>query len=182
MLSVKQILQNKDTFLSTNKTYNVLTDELLNFLGENLYTAPATTNLDMFGCYPGGLLKHMITSCTYSIHINNLLPENLRLDKTSIVRCAFITHIGKVFLYKENTNEWSKKTLKKMYEFNNDLVSMKANERAVYYATNYGVKLTEIEYQAIIAQESENKMPLDNLAIIIKQGIEMSILIDKSNK
>jgi hypothetical protein len=37
-----------------------------------------------------------------------------------------------------------------MFEFNEDLVSMRVSDRSVYYALSHGITLTEEEYQAII--------------------------------
>lgn len=180
MLDKEQILKNKEVFLELNTKYKIFTKELLDFLGENLFLSPATTNLDMFGCYPGGLMQHMINSCKHSITLNDMLPENLRINKTTIIKCSFITHIGKVFLYVENKNEWSKKTLGKIYEFNNDLIIMKGNHRSVYYANRYGIELTENEYNAIINQDNENNYNEDILTFLLKKGIEMAILIEKN--
>jgi hypothetical protein len=181
MLDKEQILKNKEIFLDVNKTYDILTQELLEFLGENLFLSPATTNLSMFGCYPGGLMNHMINSCRYSVKMNDLLPQDKRIDKKDIVRCSFILHIGKTFLYVDNKNDWAKKTLGKIYDFNPELMIMKGNHRSVYYANSYGVKLSEIEYNAIITQDNENNENNDDiLAFLLKKGVEMSILIEKN--
>lgn len=182
MLTKEEILANKTIFLDTNKTYDILTDDLLEFLNDDLFLAPASTNLDMYGCYPGGLVKHIINSCKYSVLLNDLLPKDVKVDKKSIVKCAFILHIGKTFMFVENKNEWSKKTLGKIYDFNPNILVMKGNQRSIYYATNYGVKLTDVEYNAIINQDNDNTFYMDTLSLIIKQGVETSILVEKNGK
>jgi hypothetical protein len=37
-----------------------------------------------------------------------------------------------------------------MYDFNNNLVSMRVSERSIYYALSNGVKFTDEEYAAIL--------------------------------
>ena len=57
MLTTKKIEQNKTTFIETNEKYGIMTKELLDFLGEDLFIAPSTSSLNMTGSYPGGLLQ-----------------------------------------------------------------------------------------------------------------------------
>ena len=60
MLTEERILQNKNFFLEKNKEYNILPVELINFLGDDLFIAPATTSKDMYYAYPGGLISFII--------------------------------------------------------------------------------------------------------------------------
>ncbi len=64
-----------------------LTKELLDFLGEDLMTAPASSMLSLHNAFPGGLIDHTLKTTKYAIGINKLLPENLQ----SII--AFFTSI-----------------------------------------------------------------------------------------
>lgn len=187
MLSVEILEQNKKKFKETNKKYNIFTQELEDFLGEDFYTAPATTMLDMYGCYPGGLLNNCLKSAKYAIKINDMLPENTKVNPTSILKCIFVSQIGKVFLFKPNKNDWQIKNQGKMYEFNEELTSLKVGERSAYYATKYGVSLTEEEFQAILntdkdSDDKQAKYHSENLSHIIKMGFELSILEEKNAK
>ena len=56
MLNKEQIEKNKQKLLDTSDKYDVLTPELLKFLGDDFFVSPASTTLDMYGAYPGGLL------------------------------------------------------------------------------------------------------------------------------
>jgi hypothetical protein len=187
MLTIEQLEQNKKKFKETNKKYSILTQELEDFLGEDFYTSPATTMLDMYGSYPGGLLNNCLKAAKYSIKINDLLPDNVKSNPVSILKCIFISQIGKVFLFKPNKNDWQIKNQGKMYEFNEELVSLKVGERSVYYATKYGVSLTEEEYQAILntdkdSDDKQAKYYSENLTHVIKMGFELSILEEKNGK
>jgi hypothetical protein len=177
MISAEQLESNKKKFLETNSKYKIFTKELENFLGDNFYTAPATTTIDMYGCYPGGLLNTSLKACKYAIKINELLPENMRQETSTILKCLFCP----------NQNEWQRKTLGKMYEFCNGLVSLRVGERSAHYATKYGVELNEEEFQTILNtdKESDDKMVKyhsSNLSNIIKLGFELSILEEKNGQ
>ena len=49
MIPVEQLETNKKKFLETNSKYKIFTKELEDFLGDDFYTAPATTSIDMYG-------------------------------------------------------------------------------------------------------------------------------------
>ena len=186
MLSTAQLESNQKRFLETNQKYNIFTKELLDFLGEAIYTSPASSSLNMIGCYPGGLLHHIIKGCRYAVKLNDILPDDLKQPTASIVKTAFLCQIGKTFMFKMNNNEYSLKG-GKMYEFNDDIVRMKVGERSVFYALKYGVQFTEEEYQAIlnIDKEDDDKMAKyfsAPLAQIIKNGFELATMEEKNEK
>ena len=159
MLNKEQIENNKKKLLETSEKYDVLTSDLLKFLGDDLFTSPASTTLDMYGAYPGGLIEHVFTASKYAVKVNSILPENLQQPINSILKCTILSQIGKVFLFVPNESEWHRNKLGKMYEFNDDLVSMRVGERSAYYCSLHGVKLNEEEYQSHISYiKSEEKL------------------------
>jgi hypothetical protein len=186
MLTTTQLENNQKKFQETNLKYNIFTKELLEFLGEEIYTSPASSSLNMIGCYPGGLLHHIIKGCRYTLKLNEILPDDLKQPVASIVKVAFLCHIGKVFMFKLNTNEHSVKA-GKMYDFNDDIVRMKIGERSAFYALNCGVKLTAEEYQAIlnIDKDDDDKMARyfsSPLTQIVKNGFELAVMEEKNGK
>jgi hypothetical protein len=187
MLTSEQMQSNKVKFIQTNSKYNILPPELEDFLGEDFYHAPATTTLDMYGAYPGGLLNHCLQASKYAIKLNNILPEKMQQSVDSILKCVFLSQIGKTFMFKFNESEWHRKTLGKMYDFVEHEVSMKSGERSIYYLMKYGVTLKEDEFQTIINSEkdSDDKMSkyrLTDLSNIVRMGIELSILEEKNGQ
>jgi len=139
----------------------------------------------MYGCYPGGLVEHVLNVCKYSVLLNDLLPESIRTKKESIVKSVFLAQIGKTFLFKPNDSDWHIKTLGKMYDYrDNELVVMTVGERSAFYALKYGVILTDEEYQAIVNSDKEGtersvRWVSKPLSHIIKLGFEMAVLEEK---
>ena len=122
----------------------------------------------------------------YAIGINKLLPTGMDVEAQSIVKVCFLHQIGKTFLYKWCESEWHRNNQGKMYEFNEELTSMKIGERSVYYAMKYGVKLSEEEYQAIVnydkpEDDKQSKWYGSTLATILKQANELAIIEEKNN-
>jgi hypothetical protein len=187
MLSAAQLEFNRDKFIETNLKYNIFTQELVDYLGVEFFTAPATTTTTMYGCYPGGLLHNTIRACNYSIKLNELLPKSLKLEVGSIVKSVFLSQIGKVFLYCPNQNKWQRENLGKLYDFCNDEVKLRVGERSVYLALKYNVQLNETEYQAILNLDKENddkqaKYFSETLSQIIKMGFDLAIMEEKNGK
>lgn len=185
MLSKDKIEKNRKKFEETNKTYNIFTTELEGFLGDEFYQAPASPSLDLYGAYPGGLLDHLLKVCKYSLYLNDVLPEKIRIEKDKIIKTVFLSQIGKVFLFKPNESEWHRINLGKMYVYKTDgMTTMKVGERSAFYAIKHGCELDEEQYQAIINidKDSDDKMAKwysSILAQIMKQGFELALIEEK---
>ena len=184
MLTITQLEKNQKIFKDSNLKYNIFTKELEEFLGDDFYTSPASSSSNMIGCYPGGLLQHLIKVCTYAIKVNETVPDQLKQPVDSIVRTVFLSQIGKVFMFllKDGVINPSKP-----YDFNDDIVRMHVGERSVYYALTHGVKLNENECQAILNIEKDNDDKMaryfsEPLTQIIKIGIELAIMEEKNGK
>ena len=180
----EKILKNKEIFLEKNKLYGILTQELLDFLGEDLVTAPASSMTSLHNAFPGGLIDHILKTTKYAIGINKLLLQNNEVDAHSIVKVCFLHQIGKTFLYKWNESEWHRKNQGKNYEYNEELVSLKIGERSAYYSLKYGVELTDEEYQAIVNydksdDDKQSKWYGCTLSTILKQANELAIIEEK---
>ena len=177
----ERILKNKEKFNKTNETYNILSENLLEFLGEDLYSAPASNMESMYNAFPGGLIDYILTVTKYGINLNDILPESQRVDKKSIIRVCFLHQLGKVKLYKFCESEWHRKNQGKMYDFNEDLVSMRVGERSAYYSLRYGVELSDEEYQSILNydktdDDKQSKWYGSTLSTILRLANELAII------
>jgi hypothetical protein len=188
MISLDKLEKNKKKFLETNEQYKVFSIELGDFLGDNFYISPASPSTDLYGCYPGGLLDHLIKVCKYTLLLNDILPDKIRIPKEKLIKTVFLSQIGKVFMFKENPSEWHRLNQGKHYVYAQDnKVALRVGERSVFYAVTHGVSLDEDEYQAIINldKDSEDKMAKWHSSImgqILKQGFELALIEEKYGK
>ena len=187
MLSAKQMEFNKTKFQEINKTYNIFTKELEDFLGDDFYMSPSSSTLDMYGCYPGGLLHILLRASKYSIEVNELLPDELKQDKGSIVKTMFLSQIGKVRMFKPNTNNWQVTNLGKVYEFTESDIKLRVGERSLFLLNKYGVKVFEDELQGILNMDKDGDGKMEKyfsstLSQIIKIGTDLAIMEDKKWK
>ncbi len=178
---------NKKNFLSAIVGYKVCNPELINSLAElGLFEAPASGMLSMHNAFTGGLIDHLLKVASYSVKLNDMLPEKLKQTKESLIRVSLLHSIGKVGLYIPNKSDWHVKNLGQIYEFNNEITSMTVGERSVYYLMLYNncEPLTDFELQAILNHEktSNNKSSewfTEPLGEILRIAIKLAILDEK---
>ena len=149
-LTQEKIVSNTKKYFETANKHGFMSDELMSFLGEYFIKAPASTMDSLHNAFEGGLIDHLLRVAFYAVRFNNALPEDKQVNQSSLLKICLLHQIGKANLYLPCESEWHRKNQGKMYEFNNDLVSMRVSERSLYYAMNNGVKFTEEEYSAII--------------------------------
>jgi|TARA_R110000803_G_scaffold159065_1_gene223272 hypothetical protein len=181
----EKIEKNKKKLYSTNEKYNIFTKELLKFLGDDFITAPASTMKSLHNAFPGGLIDHTILTTKYAMDINLSLPENIRVENESLIKVCFLHQIGKSFIYKLCESDWHRKNQGKMYEFKDDMVSMRVGERSAYYALSYGVTLTEEEFQSIVNydkpdDDKQARWHSSTLGIILRQANDLAIIEEKN--
>lgn len=73
-----------------------------------------------------------------------------------------------------------------MYDFNEDLVSMRVSERSAYFSLKYGVELSEEEYQAIVNydksdDDKQSKWHGSTLSTLLRVANELAIMECKNN-
>ena len=184
MLTKEKIKSNATKFFKTGEKYEFMTEELMNFLGADVIAAPATTKLDSYNAFEGGLIDHSLRTTSYAVKLNGLLPEDMQCTMESVVKVACLFQIGKTFMFLPNTSQWHKDKLGQMYEFADDLVALRVGERSVKYAVDNGVRFTDDEYQAIINYDKtdEDKQAMfhtNTLGIILRQASDLAIMEEK---
>ena len=182
-LEQSKIISNTKKYFDTATKLGFMNNELMAFLGESFIKAPATTFTDLHNAFEGGLIDYLLSTANYAVRINNSLPEDEKVDQTSLLKVSLLHHIGKAYLYKPCLSEWHIKNQGKMYEFNENLVSMKVTERSLYYAMSHGIKFTEEEFTAIMFfDKTDDKMSEHHNSMVgelLKMG---SVLAIKSIK
>jgi hypothetical protein len=139
---------------------------------------------DMNNAFPGGLLDHSIKVAKYAVYLNKVIPKEMQMDVSSVLKVSFLSEIGKSFLFKPCKSEWHVNNLGKYYEYNEDIISLKVGERSLLYALQNGVKLTEEESQAILNHDKpdddkQNRWYTNKLGQILKQATDLAILEEK---
>lgn len=138
--------------------------------------------------YDGSFTETVIALTVYAIKINDLLPEEKQVSKESIAKVALLSQIGKVLLFKPQTNDWRRKNLGENYTYAELDGAIRVGERSILIAMNSGVKFTEFEFEAMRIMDKQNENA-DNyskyfsgtLSMVIKQANEMIDIINRKH-
>lgn len=183
--ATEKVLKLTKKYFDTAEKYGFMNDSLMEFLGQDFIKAPASTATNLHNAYEGGLIEHLLLVTKYGVNINSMLPETLKVDNASLIKVCLLHQIGKARLYKPLDSKWHNDR-GMMYEFNEDLVSMRVGERSAHYAVSNGISLTEEEYQAIINHDKDDtdkqaKWHSNILGVILRQANELAIIEEKAN-
>ena len=184
MLEKDKIIKNTKKYFDTATKQGFMNEDFTAFLGKEFIEAPASTMKDLNNAFEGGLIDHLLRTTKFAISFNEVLPEKLKLPINEIIKVCFLYQIGKAHAYKPCTSEWHKNNQGKMYEFNDENVSMRIGERSAYYAMTHGIKLSDTEYQAIVnhdkdESDKQSKFHTTPLGTLLKQANEWAIIEEK---
>lgn len=181
----EKIIANTKKYLETANKHGAMTDELQAFLGEEFIKAPASTLTKLHNAFEGGLIDHIlrVMKHAYLINKNNLI-DKLKVDESSLFKIVLLHSIGKAKLYVPETSDWHRNNQGKMYNFNEDLTSIKVGERSAYYALSNGVELSEEEYTSIVnfdkVDDSQSEWHNTTGGDILKIAIKLAIMEEKA--
>ena len=158
--------------------------------GDDAVMNATYANTDNTGlAYDGSFTETVIALTVYAIKINDLLPEEKQVSKESIAKVALLSQIGKVLLFKPQTNDWRRKNLGENYTYAELDGAIRVGERSILIAMNSGVKFTEFEFEAmrIMDKQNENgdnysKYFSGTLSMVIKQANEMIEVIKRKQQ
>lgn len=131
-------------------------------------------NDSTLGTFPGDLIQIILYKlCRCAIQINNNLPENIQVDKKSLLKVCLLQHISKSVLFVDAPDWQLKKGM--FFTFNSDLgTSLKCGERSVLMCVQSGIIFTDEEYEGmtiIDRGEDENRTYYSSLlASIVKSA------------
>lgn len=157
--------------------------------GDDAVMNATYANTDNTGlAYDGSFTETVIALTVYAIKINDILPEEKQVSKESIAKVALLSQIGKVLLFKPQTNDWRRKNLGENYSYAELDGAIRVGERSILIAMNSGVKFTEFEFEAMRIMDKQNENA-DNyskyfsgtLSMVIKQANEMIDIINRKH-
>lgn len=147
--------------------------------GEAINNASFSTKNEAGLAYDGSLIETALTKlAVYAVRINNLYPEDLRVDVNSIVRVALLSHISKAVRTSKSKNDWRIKNLGELYVYNQNMPAIGTGLHSVAMAMECGINLSADEIEAMCINDRANddiqaKYYSGMLSSIIKQANEM---------
>lgn len=179
--------------MTDNKTYfelylqklnqlGINADKLVEDYGDKLLTATFTNNAETGLAYEGSLIKTLLYKLTpYAIKLNDLLPEEIRVDKSTLIKVCLLHQIAKCVRYIKNDNEWEIKNRNMIYKFNPDNPAIRTGLHSLVIAQNCGIQFTPEESEAMTINDRElsddqARWHSSLMALLVRQASEIVYL------
>ena len=122
-------------------------------IGEEYFTAPASSKSQFHNAFPGGLCDHSLrVAMTLKRIQKDLCPD--RWPNHQLAFIGLMHDLGKCGVageprYIKNTDKWQQEKWGKMYDINPDMMHMTVDDATLYTLQKFDIKLTPEEYLAI---------------------------------
>ena len=132
--------------------------------------------------YEGSLLNVILRILTpFAIKINDALPENIRVDKNSLIKVCLLSNISKCEMFEPNDNEWEKEKRGMLFKYAKNNIALKMGMKSLIFAQELGVKFTPEEIESITIMDrrldDEQTMFFSNpISVVLKHAHELTYL------
>lgn len=161
-LTAEQIQENWKEFLGYIDKYisEPRKEKLLTFYKkheEEIIMMPASHKKAYHNAFPGGYVDHVNRVVRGALALNDVWKEFGAVQNYTTEELIFsaLNHdLGKMgeegnYAHKPSTDEWRKKNLGEMYQFNDSIAYMSVPERSIKLLVDNDVKLTQNEWLSI---------------------------------
>lgn len=159
-------------------------------VGEEFFTAPASTREEYHNCFPGGLCAHSLQVVENLKALNKAFVG--RFSNETLEFVGLFHDLGKVgdgerAGYIPNPKDWQRKE-GHLYITNKESVFMPSSERGLYILQRHGIVVSSDEYLAIrlndgMYDETNRKysMKEPDLALLVNFADRWSVTQEKAN-
>lgn len=132
--------------------------------------------------YEGSLLNVILRILTpFAIKINDCLPDNIKVEKNSLIKVCLLSHISKCEMFEPNDNEWEKEKRGMYFKYAKSNVALKMGMKSLILSQELDIKFTpeEIEAMTIIDRRSDDEQAnfySNPISIVLKQANELTYL------
>lgn len=154
-------------------------ETLFKNLGPKLKTASYSTRTDSGCCGEGTLIDTALFSLAASaVKLNDIFPEEMRVDKNSLVKVCLLQHISKCERYVKQFDDFRINRLGELYTYNNQVPAIGVGLHSLIMANECGITFTPLEAEAMtIIDKSDDdeqaKYHSSTLSSIVKMANEV---------
>ena len=115
------------------------------------------TNSNEYGnAYPGSLVEIVLKVLTpYALKLNELLPEDMRVDKNTLVKVCLLHHIAKAVRLVPNDNQWEIEKRLLTYKYSDNQPSIRTGLHSLILAQQAGVTFTPEEAEVMTVNDRD---------------------------
>ena len=141
------------------------------------------TNSNEFGnAYEGSLIEIVLKVLTpYAVKLNELLPEEQRVNKETLVKICLLHHIAKAIRLVPNDNQWEVEKRMLTYKYAPDQPSIRTGLHSMIIAQQFGIPFTAEEAEAMTTNDrdltdDQARWHSSVMSTIIRQANELTYI------
>ena len=148
--------KNYELYLKKLSQLGIDTTMFAEKVGDKLKEA-SFTNLNEFGnAYPGSLIEIVLKVLTpYAVKLNELLPEEQRVDKNTLVKICLLHHIAKAVKFLPNDNQWEVEKRAMVYKYDESQPSIRTGLHSLVLAQEVGIQFTPEEAEVMTVNDRD---------------------------
>ena len=124
--------------------------------GEKIKNASFTNINDFGNAYQGSLLEIVLKVLTpYAVRLNELLPDEQKVDKNTLVKICLLHHIAKAVRLVPNDNQWEIEKRGMVYKYDENQPSIRTGLHSLIMAQQSGISFTPEEAEAMTVNDRD---------------------------
>lgn len=150
--------------------------------GEKIKDASFTNINDFGNAYQGSLLEIVLKVLTpYAVRLNELLPDEQKVDKNTLVKICLLHHIAKSVRLVPNDNQWEIEKRGMVYKYDENQPSIRTGLHSLIMAQQCGISFTPEEAEAMTVNDrdltdDQARWYSSVMATIVRQANELTYI------
>ena len=182
MISKEIMEKNFTLYVKKLAQLGVNTDKLTELYGDKITNASFTNSNEFGNAYEGSLLEIILKVLTpYAVKLNELLPEEQKVDKDTLVKVCLLHQIAKAVKLVPNDNQWEVEKRSLVYKYNDQLPSIRTGLFSLSMLQECDIKLTAEEIEALTINDrdltdDQSRWHSSVMATLVRQANELTYI------
>ena len=182
MITVETKEKNLSLFFKKLSQLGIDTSKLEEMYGNEIMNATFTNSNEFGAAYEGSFLEILLKTLTpYAVKLNELLPEEKRVDKDELVKICLLHQIAKAIRLIPNDNAWEVEKRGLVFKYNSELPSIRTGLHSLIMCQNCGIQFNAEEAEAMTVNDrdltdSQARWHSSIMASIVRQASELTYL------
>ena len=150
--------------------------------GDKIRDASYSSTSEHGNAYYGSMIETVLKVLTpYAVRINEILPQEIRCDKSELVKVCLLHQISKGVRMIPNDNQWEIEKRGFLFKYDDEQPSIRFGLHSIIMCTECGIQITPFEAEAmtIIDRRQDDKQSeyfSSTMATVLKQANELTYI------
>ena len=174
--------KNYEIFLKKLNQLGVKTEALDKRFGDLIKKASFTLSNEKGMAYEGSLIEIVLRVLTgYAVALNDILPEEKRVDKNSLVKVCLLHHISKAVRIVPNDNSWEVEKRGLVFKYDEKQPAIRTGLHSLAICQSCGIPFTLEEVEAMTINDrdltdNQARYYSNTMSLLVRQANEMTYM------